>query len=363
MRVRDLPSILNLEDDDLFYCVDFSAGPAGGRKITLGDLRSLLSDLQSVYTNSTDGRIVTDATRGALKVEEGTIVGGNLYEGYNDAGVLQFSIDVNGNISLAGTVDGRDVAADGTQTDLNTTHRNTTTGNPHNVTATDVGLGNVTNEAQIPLSQKGAPNGVAELDGSGVVPTSQLPPGGGVITVNGDPGPAVILDSDDITQGATNNYTNTPEGQTDITNNVTVAANSAHLSNFVNPHRAPLIATFTDRDFDYIEIDNTGTFVRMANIPWPGTNVVGVPTSITLDYTYRDNDAGFFCTVELRDSGTGLVIANAALPQPPNPSEMVVGFDLGTLSNLSANRGLIELYGQRNQGADFGRLGGIMISF
>lgn len=39
----------------------------------------------------------------------------------------------------------------------------------------DVGLGNVTNEAQIPLTQKGVANGVASLDENGLVPSSQLP--------------------------------------------------------------------------------------------------------------------------------------------------------------------------------------------
>lgn len=43
------------------------------------------------------------------------------------------------------------------------------------LTNTDIGLGNVTNDAQIPLSQKGATNGVATLDESGKVPSVQLP--------------------------------------------------------------------------------------------------------------------------------------------------------------------------------------------
>lgn len=46
--------------------------------------------------------------------------------------------------------------------------------NPHGVTKNQVGLGNVTNEAQIPLSQKGANNGVAALDGDGHVKDSHL---------------------------------------------------------------------------------------------------------------------------------------------------------------------------------------------
>lgn len=43
------------------------------------------------------------------------------------------------------------------------------------LTKTDIGLENVTNEVQIPLSQKGANNGVATLDESGKVPSIQLP--------------------------------------------------------------------------------------------------------------------------------------------------------------------------------------------
>lgn len=58
------------------------------------------------------------------------------------------------------------------QTNL-TTHINNKQ-NPHGVTKVQVGLGNVTNEAQIPLSQKGANNGVAALDGDGHVKDSHL---------------------------------------------------------------------------------------------------------------------------------------------------------------------------------------------
>lgn len=46
--------------------------------------------------------------------------------------------------------------------------------NPHGVNKWHVGLGNVTNEAQIPLSQKGANNGVAALDADGHVEDSHL---------------------------------------------------------------------------------------------------------------------------------------------------------------------------------------------
>ena len=66
-------------------------------------------------------------------------------------------------------------------TDLSGKVDKTTTVNGHalsgNVTVSksDVGLGNVTNDAQIPLTQKGTANGVATLDSNGKVPSDQLP--------------------------------------------------------------------------------------------------------------------------------------------------------------------------------------------
>lgn len=47
--------------------------------------------------------------------------------------------------------------------------------NPHGVTKTQVGLGNVTNDSQVKRSEMGTANGVATLDNQGLVPTSQLP--------------------------------------------------------------------------------------------------------------------------------------------------------------------------------------------
>lgn len=46
--------------------------------------------------------------------------------------------------------------------------------NPHGVTKDQVGLGNVTNDKQIPWTEKGAKNGVAALDGDGHVKDSHL---------------------------------------------------------------------------------------------------------------------------------------------------------------------------------------------
>ena len=44
-----------------------------------------------------------------------------------------------------------------------------------NVTKSSLGLGNVTNDAQVKRSEMGAANGVATLDSSGKIPTSQIP--------------------------------------------------------------------------------------------------------------------------------------------------------------------------------------------
>ncbi len=49
------------------------------------------------------------------------------------------------------------------------------TSNPHNVTKDQVGLGNVTNDAQVKRTEMGAANGVATLDPGAKVPMSQLP--------------------------------------------------------------------------------------------------------------------------------------------------------------------------------------------
>jgi len=51
----------------------------------------------------------------------------------------------------------------------------TSTSNPHSVTKTQVGLGNVDNIQQIPMTYKGTVNGVAELNEFGFVKNEQLP--------------------------------------------------------------------------------------------------------------------------------------------------------------------------------------------
>jgi hypothetical protein len=56
-------------------------------------------------------------------------------------------------------------------------HITNTTGNPHNIDADDVGLGNVLNTEQIPAADRGVPNGIAELGADGKLDPSQIPDG------------------------------------------------------------------------------------------------------------------------------------------------------------------------------------------
>lgn len=57
----------------------------------------------------------------------------------------------------------------------NTEAHLTNKNNPHNVTKAQIGLGNVTNDAQVKRSEMGVANGVATLNSQGKVPASQLP--------------------------------------------------------------------------------------------------------------------------------------------------------------------------------------------
>lgn len=81
---------------------------------SIGGAGQSVSSLQDAYNNSVDPEIVTDATHGAIGFQEGQ---GNdaldVVEVLNGVGTQTFAVDGNGNITTSGTVDGRDIAADG----------------------------------------------------------------------------------------------------------------------------------------------------------------------------------------------------------------------------------------------------------
>ena len=99
------------------------SGAKFGNTTSAGPTNTSVS-LQQAYLNSVTPEIVTIAPLGALSVKEGVGVGGNLVEGYNSSNVLTFSISAIGNVSLLGTVDGRDVSVDGITLDNTVTEVN-----------------------------------------------------------------------------------------------------------------------------------------------------------------------------------------------------------------------------------------------
>lgn len=92
----------------------------------------------------------------------GSASNANMQFGHDGFTAAYFGIDAAGNFRV------------GTTQDLNGSgQRLYHTG--YKPTAADVGLGNLTNAAQIPATEKGAANGVAPLDGDGLIPSVHLP--------------------------------------------------------------------------------------------------------------------------------------------------------------------------------------------
>ena len=142
------------------------------------------------------------ASQEVLVVQAAPAQTANLIEAQSSDDTPIFVLGPNGDIPTVGQVDGRDIATDGSNLD---THIGETS-NPHNTginnlydvnltsltdnevlvsssgefqntpfTKGSLGLGNVDNVQQIPLSQKGASGGVATLNGSGELTEAQIP--------------------------------------------------------------------------------------------------------------------------------------------------------------------------------------------
>lgn len=74
---------------------------------------------------------------------------------------------------LTNSIANAKAAGDNAQSDLDAHKLNVS--NPHQVTKSQLGLGNVTNDAQVKRAEMGVAGGVATLDGTGKVPAAQLP--------------------------------------------------------------------------------------------------------------------------------------------------------------------------------------------
>ena len=106
-RILNLATPINDTDAATKKYVDDNAGGGGGS-----------STLQDAYDNSTSPEILTDATNGALSVKRGSAADtDNVVEVLNNAGTVTAAIAGDGTITTSNTVDGRDVATDGTKLD------------------------------------------------------------------------------------------------------------------------------------------------------------------------------------------------------------------------------------------------------
>lgn len=155
------------------------------------DINSLTSSFNTL-TNHVDN-INTKATNNATNIEDLTEELGNTQSGLSNhiqefkdyklinEGVANKVTELDGEVdTLTTTVSslGQTVNLQGESISYNNTittgHINNKS-NPHEVTKTQIGLGNVTNDQQVKRSEMGTNNGVATLDADGKVPESQLP--------------------------------------------------------------------------------------------------------------------------------------------------------------------------------------------
>lgn len=103
----------SLNDTSKVFFID--AGKFGG---TAGVGGLSVSTLQDAYDNSSTPEVLTDATRGALTVKQGSGADTDaVIEVQNGAGTPVATVTGEGNITVSGTVDGRDIATDGTKLD------------------------------------------------------------------------------------------------------------------------------------------------------------------------------------------------------------------------------------------------------
>lgn len=134
-----------------------SSGDASSSEVVLGN-DSRLSDSRTPTSHS-HGNIQNE---GILQTTDITVASG-------DKLIVTDSSDSNKiartSISFDGSTTTKALTPKGTFETFLQTHQS----------KADIGLGNVTNDAQVKASEKGVANGVATLDSNGLIPSSQLP--------------------------------------------------------------------------------------------------------------------------------------------------------------------------------------------
>ena len=125
--------------------------------------------LGNVNNTSDLDKPVSTATQTKLDTKVDKITGKSLV---SDTEITKLS-QLPNKVTLDSSIADAKKAGTDAQSNLNTHISNLE--NPHEVTKIQVGLSNVTNDAQVKRSEMGVNNGVATLDASGKILTSQLP--------------------------------------------------------------------------------------------------------------------------------------------------------------------------------------------
>ncbi len=133
------------------------------RTITLPDATTILvgSDTSDILTNKT-----IDTANNTLILDAGDITTGL----FSDARIAASNVTQH-----VGSLVHQSLSGTGTNTHAQIDTHLVSTANPHAVTRSQIGLSDVDNVQQIPLSEKGISNGVATLGIDGKIPVSQLP--------------------------------------------------------------------------------------------------------------------------------------------------------------------------------------------
>ena len=130
-----------------------------------------------IYPQTSADNVIVDNSQGIFSSTDVQSVLVELADIASTGGVTQVN-GKTGNVTLTaedvGAEESGAVSTHNSATDAHGGHF-TNTNNPHSVTKTQVGLGNVTNDAQVKRSEMGVASGVATLDTTGKVPSSQLP--------------------------------------------------------------------------------------------------------------------------------------------------------------------------------------------
>ena len=152
-------------------------------KDSAGNLEQVLveTSAEQVTIEPKDGVISATNVQAAIEEIAGLAATGGVTSVNGRPGAVVLNSDDVGLGNVDNTADADKPISTAQQAALNAKVDKTTTVNGHalsgNVTIEkgDVGLGNVTNDAQVKRSEMGVASGVATLDTTGKVPTSQLP--------------------------------------------------------------------------------------------------------------------------------------------------------------------------------------------